>query len=486
MCGIVGIFSRDRVAEDLYDSLIHLQHRGQDAAGILTAHEQFDVKRGLGLVREVFKEEDISKLHGSIGIGHTRYPTAGGYDLADVQPLMINTPYPMALAHNGNLTNHKELAKAITSKHGDCFTSSTDSEVILHLLAEGLGKPLESDEEDDLFFEKIGKSVKNVFKEVKGSYSVVATILGKGLLIFRDPHGIRPLVIGERVNAEGLKEYIFASENTMFYPLGFQSVGDVSAGEVIYVSNSGQLFRKKLVNEPMTPCLFEYVYFARPDSTLDDVSVYKARSRMGTILAKRWLEKHPNLIPDVVIPAPFTSNTAAKSFAEELGVRYVEGLYKNPFVGRTFIMPGAKARKKQIRYKLSPQSSEIQNKTVLILDDSIVRGTTSIEIVRMLRESEAKAVYFVSACPPIIDPCHFGIDLPSRKDLIAANYSEAQIAEMLEVDCLMYQQLDDLVEAVFAEGNEPIKNPCMACMGRKGVLNALLQTETGRCATGAC
>lgn len=474
MCGIVGIFSRERVAEDLYDSLIHLQHRGQDAAGILTAHEQFDLKRGLGLVREVFKEEDIVKLKGHIGIGHTRYPTAGGYDLSDVQPVMINTPYPMALAHNGNLTNHKALAEAIINKKGNVFTSTTDSEVLLHLLADAMGQSTAMIEDEALFFEKICAAVQTVFMEAKGSYSVVASILGRGLLIFRDPHGIRPLVTGERMNEEGLKEYIFASENTMFYPLGFQSTGDVASGEVIYISETGRFFRKKLTDQAFTPCLFEYVYFARPDSTLDEVSVYKARSRMGTILAKRWLEKHPNLIPDVVIPAPFTSNTAAKSFAEVLGIRYVEGLYKNPFVGRTFIMPGAKARKKQIRYKLSPQSSEIQNKTVLILDDSIVRGTTSIEIVRMLKESEAKAVYFVSACPPIIDPCYFGIDLPSRKDLIAANYTESQIADMLGVECLMYQQLDDLVQAVFAEEIDPIKTPCMACMGRKGVLSSLL------------
>lgn len=477
MCGIVGIFSRGRVAEDLYDSLIHLQHRGQDAAGILTVAEDFERKRGLGLVREVFNETDISQLNGSIGIGHTRYPTAGGHDIEDVQPLMMDAPYSIAIAHNGNLTNHQELAESLKKKQGAYFTSSIDSEVILHYLVNGLGASVQSDEDDVLFFEKICNAVEKIFKEVKGSYSVVATILGRGLLIFRDPHGIRPLVSGERLNEEGHQEYIFASENTMFYPLGFQSTGDVAAGEVIYVSNSGKLHRKRLVNEAMTPCLFEYVYFARPDSTLDEVSVYKARSRMGVILAKRWLEKHPELIPEVVIPAPFTSNTAAQSFANVLGVRYVEGLYKNPFVGRTFIMPGAKARKKQIRYKLSPQSSEIRNKTVLILDDSIVRGTTSIEIVRMLRESEAKAVYFVSACPPIIDPCYFGIDLPSRKDLIAANYSEADIAAMLEVDCLMYQELDDLIEAVFSEGSDPIKNPCMACMGRQGVLSKLFAIE---------
>ncbi len=463
MCGIVGIFSHQPVAEALYDSLIHLQHRGQDAAGIVTSHEAFSIKQGLGLIREIFKEDDLLHMKGHYGIGHTRYPTAGGQSLQDVQPLVVDKPRAIALAHNGNLTNHQALRDELI-RQNVTLHASTDSEVLLYLLENALGEVTPQEGNEALFFEKICAAVQVLFDQAKGSFSVVATLLGKGLLIFRDPHGIRPLVMGERMNAKGLKEYIFASENTMFYPLEFQQTNDVMPAQVIFINEAGRVFSRQLNAKRFTPCIFEYVYFARPDSTLDKVGVYQARIRMGEMLALRWREKYPDLLPDVVVPAPFTSNTAAKSFAESINVRYVEGLYKNPFIGRTFIMSGAQTRKKQIRYKLSPQSSEIQGKKVLILDDSIVRGTTSREIVKMLREHEADKVYFVSASPPISEPCYFGIDIPSRKELIAANYTEAQIAEELGVDCLLYQELDDLIEAIFGSENKTIDVPCIACM----------------------
>ncbi|MEO8402803.1 MAG: amidophosphoribosyltransferase [Gammaproteobacteria bacterium] len=469
MCGIIGIYSHAPVSAELYDSLIHLQHRGQDAAGILTCSERFYLKHGLGYVREIFSPDDIMQLKGNIGIGHTRYPTAGGYAIADVQPLWIGSPRGIALAHNGNLVNYKELAEEITQKKHRHLNSTIDSEVLLHLLADGLDQNSSANDEGKDFFKEICSSVKNIFTRVSGSYSVVSTIIGKGLLAFRDPHGIRPLVMGERLTANGTKDYIFASETTMFYALGFEPVGDVQPGEVVFVNRSGELFRQILTHEKFTPCIFEYVYFARPDSTLNAISVYRSRLRMGQNLAKRWKEKYPEIIPDVVIPAPFTSNTAALSFGHELGVRYSEGLYKNPFIGRTFIMPDGQQRSRSVRYKLTPQKTEIKDKKVLILDDSIVRGTTSREIVKMVREYGAKEIYFVSACPPIKNPCFYGIDIPTRSELIAANNSEEEIRQFLGVDKLLYQELEDLVEAVTRKGDHHIERPCMACMDGKYV-----------------
>lgn len=473
MCGIVGIYSHEPVAAELYDSLIHLQHRGQDAAGILTCSERFYVKHGLGLVREIFSPADVPKLHGNIGIGHTRYPTAGGYDIADVQPLWIGSPRGIAIAHNGNLVNYKALANEITQQRHRHLNSSIDSEVLLHLLADGLNEKNYSQDDGDEFFSILSDAVKNVFNRAEGSYSAVSVIIGKGLVGFRDPHGIRPLVIGERTNANGSKDYIMASENTMFYALGFEPIGDVQPGEVVFINRAGKLFRQVLIKKEFTPCIFEYVYFARPDSTLNAVSVYRSRLRMGQNLARRWRKNFPDVMPDVVIPAPFTSNTAALSFAHELGVRYSEGLYKNPFIGRTFIMPDGVERSRSVRYKLTPQKTEIHDKKVLILDDSIVRGTTSREIVRMVREFGAKEIYFVSACPPIKNPCFYGIDIPSRKELIAANDTLEEIRDFLGVDKLLYQELDDLVEAVTRRGDHHIERPCMACMDGKYITGGI-------------
>jgi amidophosphoribosyltransferase len=464
MCGIIGIFSHQTVAAELHDSLIHLQHRGQDAAGILTCQERFYVKHGLGLVREIFTLDDITHLKGNMGIGHTRYPTAGGYDIADVQPLWIGSPRGIALAHNGNLVNYPELAAEITQKKHRHLNSSIDSEVLLHLLADGLDQGDYTEDDRQGFFSKCCDAIRAIYKRAQGSYSVVSVIIGKGLLAFRDPHGIRPLVMGERINSDGSKDYIFSSETTMFYAQGFEPVGDVAPGEVVFVNQEGELFRKVIEKKQFTPCIFEYVYFARPDSTMNQISVYRSRLRMGQNLASHWRKTYPDTLPDVVIPAPFTSNTAALAFAHELGVRYTEGLYKNPFIGRTFIMPDGRDRSRHVRYKLTPQKTEIKDKKVLILDDSIVRGTTSREIVKMVREFGAKEIYFVSACPPIKNPCFYGIDIPSRKELIAANLSMEEIANYLGVEKLLYQSIDDLVEAVTRKGDHHIDRPCMACM----------------------
>lgn len=472
MCGIVGIHSQTPVASELHECLIHLQHRGQDAAGILTSDTRFYPKHGLGLVREIFTPSVLATLHGHVGIAHTRYPTAGGYSANDVQPLWIGSPRGVALAHNGNIVNYPDLVDEISVKQHRHLNSSLDSEALLHLLADQLASGSYAQSDTD-FFEQLCIAVKHIYDRVKGSYSVVSVVMGKGLVAFRDPNGIRPLVLGERVHPDGKKDWIFASETTPFYSLGFQPLGDLAPGEVAFVSQSGELFRRVLTNETFRPCVFEYVYFARPDATLNGVSVYRSRLRMGQNLAKTWKEKFPDSLPDVVIPVPFTANTAALSFAHELGVRYSEGLYKNPFIGRTFIMPNQTVRSRSVRHKLTPQKTEIENKIVLVIDDSIVRGTTSREIVKMIRENGAKAVYLVSSCPPIMHPCYYGIDLHSQDELIAANQTQQAIADYLKVDRLLYQTEAGLVEAVTRRGDHRIEKPCMACMDGDYVCGAM-------------
>ncbi|WP_367607384.1 amidophosphoribosyltransferase [Legionella sp. W05-934-2] len=477
MCGIVAIYSHKPVAEELYGSLIHLQHRGQDAAGILTCQQRFHMKTGLGLVREVFNVDDMKTLKGSMGIAHTRYPTAGGHSIDDVQPTWVGTPRGIALAHNGNLLNYQELAEDLRDNKHRHLHSSTDSEVLLHLLAEGLEAHTNKTDRDEAYFDILCEVVANIYEKAIGSFSVVSIIMGKGILCFRDPHGIRPLTLGQRENPNGSNDYVIASETTMFYPLGYEPVNDIRNGELIFINQAGKVFRRQINQKTFAPCIFEYVYFARPDAVLDDVSVYRARLRMGQNLGKRWLEKYPDLLPDVIIPAPFTANTAAMAMAQTLGVPYSEGLYKNPFIGRTFIMPEGKSRAQHVRYKLIPQHIEIQNKNVLIVDDSIVRGTTSREIVTMVREHDAKAVYFASASPPIKEPCFYGIDIPSRDSLIAAKMDEAEIAQFLGVDALLYQTQEDLVEAVTRKGRHHIEKPCMACMNGRYITGQLSDTK---------
>lgn len=464
MCGIVGIYSHDPVATALYDSLIHLQHRGQDAAGILTCDQRFYPKCGLGLVQEIFTAKDIHDLKGNIGIAHTRYPTAGGNSEIDIQPLWIGSPRGIALAHNGNLINYQELAAEIRYQQHRHLNSSLDSEALLLLLGDYLAINGYADHDEAQFFEQICDAVSKIYTRVQGSYSVVSIIIGKGLVAFRDPHGIRPLAWGERQREDGKLDYIFASETTAFYALGFAAKGDLQPGEVAYVNQAGKLFRRRLATKSFRPCVFEYVYFARPDASLDGVNVYRARLRMGENLAKKWRQTYPEHVPDVVIPAPFTANTAALSFANELGVRYSEGLYKNPFIGRTFIMSNQTTRSRSVRYKLTPQKIEIENKKVLIIDDSIVRGTTSREIVKMIREFGAKEIYFASSSPPIKHPCFYGIDIPSRQELVANVNDHEEICRYLGVNLLLYQTQDDLVEAITRKGDHHIEYPCMGCM----------------------
>ena len=471
MCGVVGIISTHKpVAGDLYESLIHLQHRGQDAAGIMTYNQRFHVKKGTGLIRDIFDENNMARLLGNVGIGHTRYPTVGGVSIEEAQPVMTNVPYGIAMAHNGNLVNYAELVREVSELDRRYVNSSVDIEIILHIFAHELDHPSVS--MDDLsLFDQICQATETVFNRVSGAYSVVGMIMNRGMVVFRDPHGIRPLVRGERKNQDGTTDYIFSSETTMFYVLGYEPTGNVAPGEVIFIEEDGTYHSRILRTEQFTPCIFEYVYFSRPDSMQNEISVYRSRLRMGQNLAQRWKENHPDATPDIVIPAPSTANTAALSFAHELGIRYSEGLYKNTFIGRTFIMPGQAERKKSVKYKLVPQELEIRDKKVMIMDDSIVRGNTSREIVRMLKDFGAKEVYFVVACPPVNSPCFYGVDMPTKSELIAGNMNEEEIENYLEVDALLYQKIDDLVEAVTRKGDHHIDTPCMGCLDGNYIAN---------------
>lgn len=464
MCGIIGVYSHSSpVATEIYDGLIHLQHRGQDATGIVTYDERFHLVKGSGLIRDVFDEKNMTRLTGSWGLGHTRYATNGRtYSVEDAQPFLLSSPYGLAMIHNGDLTNYQSLKKELLEKDQRHCNSTSDLEVIMHVFAAKLAQlPASPD-----FFENICQAVSSVFARTQGAYAVIGVIAGKGMFAFRDPHGIRPLVYGTRKDASGRSEYIFSSENTMYYPLGFKLIDDIRAGEVVYIDENSLLHRRLLAAQSFRPCVFEYVYFARPDSLMNNVSVYRARLRMGQNLARRWQEKYGDLRPDIVIPIPFSSNTAALSIAHELGVRYSEGLYKNSFIGRTFIMPGQQQRRQSVLRKLSPQEIEIRDKRVMLVDDSIVRGTTSAEVVKLVRDAGAREVFFVSTCPPVISPCFYGVDMPTTEELIAATKSVEEIRVAINADILFYQNISDLVEAVTRKGDHHIDRPCLACLDK--------------------
>ena len=462
MCGVLGIFSSQRVALEMSDGLIHLQHRGQDAAGICTLDDKFHTKKGPGYVRDIFTQKNMDRLTGNLAIGHTRYSTIGSrYEIEDAQPFTSHSPHGIAMAHNGDLTNYSKLKKELAEIDKRHCNSDCDIEVILNVFA---SKMQELNGNDDDLFDLICNSVESVFERCVGGYSVVGMLSNKSMFVFRDPHGIRPFVWGSRRNKQSGKDYIFASENTMFYPLGFDFQGDVHPGEVIYISPEGEMRRRKLKKDLFTPCIFEYVYLARPDSMMNNISVYRARLRMGQNLAVRWKEKYPTITPDIVIPIPFSSNTSALAMAHEIGVRYSEGLYKNPFIGRTFIMQGQETRKKSILQKLSPQEVEIKDKRVMLVDDSIVRGNTSKKVVDLVRHAGAKEVYFVSACPPVKYPDFYGIDIPTRAELIGANKNMDEIRDFMGADILMYQTIEDLVEAVTRKGEHKIDHPSMPCL----------------------
>ena len=460
MCGILGIFSHKPVAQELYDGLIHLQHRGTDAAGILTYNTRFHIKKGGGYVRDVFHEGNMPRLLGNMGIAHNRYSTVGdAYSVENAQPMYNNIPFGIGMAHNGNLTNYRELKEELRTEHINCNTDS-DLEVLMGVFAATLEK--ENSRQD--LFSSICRAVESVFDRTRGGYAVVGLIAGKGMVVWRDPHGIRPLVWGERREKNGTVDFIFSSENTMYYPLGFTLMGNVEPGEVVFVDREGQMHRRRLRHELFTPCVFEYVYLARPDSYMNNISIYRARLRMGENLARKWQRLYHEIKPDILIPVPFSSNTAALSMAHHLGVRYSEGLYKNQFIGRTFIMPGQEQRQHSVLHKLSPQEIEIRGKDVMLLDDSIVRGTTSQAVVQLVRNAGARKVYFVTACPPVKFPDFYGIDIPTRAELIAATKTVEEIRAHMGADILMYQDIDDLTEAVTRRGDHGIDRLSMPCL----------------------
>ncbi len=443
MCGIVGVVGKQEVGYELYDALTVLQHRGQDAAGIVTCDgDTLNLRKHNGLVRDVFRQQHMDLLKGSMGIGHVRYPTAGTSSSAEAQPMYVNSPFGICLAHNGNLTNADELNEDLFRTDRRHINTNSDSEVLLNVFAHELQNVSGLRTTPDEIF----GAVERVHKRAVGAYAVVALITGYGILGFRDPQGIRPLVYGRRETAAGY-EYMIASESVALSVLGYEIVADVKPGEAVYIEMNGQVHTRQCVEaNTYSPCIFEYVYLARPDSVIDQISVYKARLKMGEKLADRILEKYPDHDIDVVIPIPDTSCTAALPMAHRLGVKYREGLVKNRYIGRTFIMPGQKERQTSVRRKLSPIELEFRGKNVLLVDDSIVRGTTSKQIVQMARDSGANKVYLASAAPPVRYPNVYGIDMPAAHEFLAHGQTTEEIAAYIGADWLLYQELDDLIE----------------------------------------
>lgn len=464
MCGVIGLYSSASkpIAQDLYDGMIALQHRGHDACGMVTYDAKFHSKKGLGFVRDVFDQANMSRLTGNRGLGFIRYATAGGSTVDDSAPFIVNAPYGISMVFNGNLTNFSRLKQELQIKDLVKLNANSDIEAQLNVFAQELNKRVKLPIKEAVF-----ATVQAVHERCKGAYATIAYIADHGMVAFRDPKGIRPLIIGKRTR-DGKTDYIIASESVMFTMLDFEYVDDVKPGEAIFIDVKNRLHRRVVTAGEWRPCLFEYVYFARPDSILNNISVYKARLHMGEKLAERIKPDLDELQIDVVIPAPSTSNTAALALAQSLGIPYREGLVKNHFIGRTFIMAGDAKRKKSVRYKLNPQPLEIRRKNVLLVDDSIVRGHTSREIVSMLRAAGANKVYVAAAAPPVIAPCVYGVDMPTRQELIAnqvqatnGDVTEA-IRKYIGADYLVYQTIADLIEATrIAKG--PVKNFCTAC-----------------------
>ena len=469
MCGIVGILSTTKkdVGLYIYDALTIIQHRGQDAAGITTASKgRFYMRKGNGLVRNVFRTKHMEKLIGDMGIGHIRYPTAGSSSEAEAQPFYVNSPYGIAFAHNGNLTNADSLATEIFEQDLRHINTNSDSEILLNILASELAEGQKHRiNEGDIF-----KAVTKLHKRVKGAYAAIGMIPGYGIFGFRDPNGIRPLILGERTTKEGTK-YMLTSESVALTALGYKITRDVKPGEAIVIDRKGNVHSQQCSDSStLSPCIFEFVYFARPDSIIDNISVYKSRLRMGEKLAEKIKSKWSEEIIDVVMPVPDTSRTAALQLANELDLKYREGFIKNRYIARTFIMPGQKQRKKSVRQKLSAIELEFKDKNVLLVDDSIVRGTTSREIVQMARAAGAKKVFFASAAPPVRYPNVYGIDMASKNEFVAHNKTTDEICQSIGADKLIYQNLKDLIWSV-QQGNPDILSFDCSCFDGKYLTN---------------
>jgi amidophosphoribosyltransferase len=469
MCGIIGIVSRQSVAQIIYDGLLVLQHRGQDSAGIVVSDgKKLCLRKDNGQVSDVFHTSHMLQLIGNMGIGHVRYPTAGCSSSAEAQPFYVNSPYGITLAHNGNLTNVDKLKQELYESDLRHINTESDSEVLLNVLAHELHKSSSLNlSVDDIF-----TAVTETHKRIEGAYAVVAMLTGKGILGFRDPHGIRPVVYGKRDTDEGV-EYMIASESVALQASGFELISDIKPGEAIYIDADNNLHSKQCTeNNALSPCIFEYVYLARPDSIIDDIYVYKARLRMGVKLSEKILREMPNHDIDVVIPIPDTSRPAAIELAYHLGVKFREGFIKNRYIGRTFIMPGQRLREQSVRRKLNAIDIEFKGKTVLLVDDSIVRGTTSKQIIQMARDAGAKKVYIASAAPAVRYPNVYGIDMPAAEELVANNRNDKEIAERIGADWLIYQDLDDLIDAV-QKGNRDIKEFDCSCFNGKYITKTI-------------
>ncbi|ACH66697.1 MULTISPECIES: amidophosphoribosyltransferase [Aliivibrio] len=453
MCGIVGIVGATPVNQSIYDALTVLQHRGQDAAGIITIESnRFRLRKANGLVKDVFETKHMQRLQGNVGIGHVRYPTAGSSSASEAQPFYVNSPFGITLAHNGNLTNANEIRETLFEQERRHVNTTSDSEVLLNIFAHHL----DESKNYPLTQEDIFKTVTKVHEQIRGAYAVTAMIIGHGMVAFRDPNGIRPLCLGKR-EVEGRTEYMVASESVALDAVGFDFVRDVAPGEAIYAPFEGGLYTQQCAHEPkLNPCIFEFVYFARPDSFIDKISVYSARVEMGKRLGEKIKREWEDLDIDVVLPIPETSCDIALEIAQIINKPYRQGFVKNRYVGRTFIMPGQQERKKSVRRKLNAIRSEFKDKNVLLVDDSIVRGTTSEQIIEMARDSGAKNVYMVSAAPEIRFPNVYGIDMPSANELIAHGREVDEICKAIGADALIFQDLSDLVDAVGC-GNREIE-----------------------------
>jgi amidophosphoribosyltransferase len=451
MCGVVGIVGKGPVNQAIYDALTVLQHRGQDAAGIVTWGEDgLQTRKSNGLVRDVFHHRHMLHLTGNVGLGHVRYPTAGGSQPSEAQPFYVNSPFGICLAHNGNLTNFDELKDLLIREDRRHLNTGSDSEVLLNVFAH----ELQSRTNGRAAPEQIFDAVEAVHRRCSGGYAVSALVVGHGIVAFRDPHGIRPLIIGQRDTADG-PEYMVASESVALDILRFRRLRDVRPGEAIYIENGGVLHSREYPGTVRhAPCIFEFVYLARPDSIIDNLSVYKARLRMGEQLAGQIVREWPDHDIDVVIPIPDTSRTSAVQVAYHLGVKYREGFIKNRYIGRTFIMPGQAERAQSVRRKLNAIDLEFRGKNVLLVDDSIVRGTTSKQIIRMAREAGARKVYFASAAPPVRYPSVYGIDMPAATELIANGRTTEEIREIIGADQLIYLDLHGLIRSVRHDNSE--------------------------------
>ena len=462
MCGLVGILGNNPVNQALYDGLTVVQHRGQDSAGIMTSDgDRVFLRKDNGLVRDVFHTRHMVQLSGNMGLGHVRYPTAGSDSRAEAQPFYVNSPFGIALGHNGNLTNADQLRDELFKQDLRQLNTSSDSEILLnifaHELREAIGESKLRATPEDVF-----NAVSGVFRRCKGAYAVIAMVVGVGIVAFRDPCGIRPLVYGTQETNTGTS-HLFASESVAMDVIGYNLVRDINPGEAMLIDMNGNVHAYQCVSDTITsPCIFEYVYLARPDSILDNIPVYQTRINMGRRLGERLRENWPDHDIDTVIPVPDTSRTSALEMAKALKLPYREGFIKNRYIGRTFIMPGQAERKKSVRQKLNAISSEFSGKNVLLVDDSIVRGTTSQKIIELAREAGAKKVYFASAAPPVRYPNVYGIDMPSSDELVASGRTIDEICEILGADKLIYQELDDLVESV-RECNSEINSFDTSC-----------------------